>query len=359
MDATTLSTLIDSIYDAGLGGRSWQAVMSEVAAAFGERGGILYEFDAKRGQSQVLGATAVDPRAIVDYEQYYGSIDDWNRRILQEPTQHANATHNLILDAELERTEFCNDYLRPLDYFYAMGAIVRRRADRTTVFGVQRSRRRGHYDQRDFDAMTILIRHVDRSLEISERLRHADGHPNVVGDRGIALLDAGDKVVFATDATLGLLARAGMALSDGRLAAKDAAGRKLEDALRRIRAIARHDRSTAEALDIPLPDGGRLSLVVQGSATAIDGAAGFASLVVELRRPPRHATALLQERYRATPAEAALALALADGHSLRDIAEKRGVSINTLRVQLQSVFAKTGCHRQGDLMRLVLQLRHR
>lgn len=355
MDTTTLSALIDSIYDAGLGGRSWHAVVSDVAAAFDEQGGILYEYDANRGQSQVLGSTAVDPRVLRDYEQYYGNIDDWNRRILSQPTREANATHNLIRDAELERSEFCNDYLRRLDYFYAMGGIVRRRAGRTTVFGVQRSRCRGHYDQREFEAMAILIRHVDRSLEISERLNRNVGEPSGP-DAGFALLESTGKVIFATQPALGLLARAGIVLRDGRLTAKDAAGKALESMLERLRSSRRDGRPAGETLDIPLADGARLSLTARNAENAVAGARNCVSLMIELRPQRRHAAALLQERFRATPAEAQLAIALTEGRTLREIAESRHVSINTLRVQLQSVFAKTGCHRQSELMRLVLRL---
>ena len=65
---------------------------------------------------------------------------------------------------------------------------------------------------------------------------------------------------------------------------------------------------------------------------------------------------MLRQRYRLTAAEATLAAALADGHALRDIAEARRLSLNTLRVQLQAIFAKTGCHRQSELVRLVLRL---
>ena len=61
MDTKTLSALIESLYAASVGACSWHAVVTDVASAFGERGGILYEFDAGVRQSQVLGSTPVDP----------------------------------------------------------------------------------------------------------------------------------------------------------------------------------------------------------------------------------------------------------------------------------------------------------
>ncbi|MBW2287223.1 MAG: helix-turn-helix transcriptional regulator [Deltaproteobacteria bacterium] len=58
--------------------------------------------------------------------------------------------------------------------------------------------------------------------------------------------------------------------------------------------------------------------------------------------------------YDLTPAESELVGLLAEGYCLAEAAEKRGVSVNTVRTQLKHVFAKTDTNRQGDLIRLVL-----
>ena len=58
-------------------------------------------------------------------------------------------------------------------------------------------------------------------------------------------------------------------------------------------------------------------------------------------------------------AEARIASMLIDGHSLTEIAGLQGVSLNTVRTQLKSVFVKTGVDRQVDLVRLLGQRRVR
>ena len=55
-----------------------------------------------------------------------------------------------------------------------------------------------------------------------------------------------------------------------------------------------------------------------------------------------------------TRAEARLASMLADGISLEEVAEALLVSIQTVRSQLKSVFAKTGVTRQAELVALLL-----
>jgi len=54
-----------------------------------------------------------------------------------------------------------------------------------------------------------------------------------------------------------------------------------------------------------------------------------------------------------TPAEARIALGIARGDALAAIAKAHGISIATVRTQLKSVFAKTGTHRQAQLVALL------
>lgn len=57
-----------------------------------------------------------------------------------------------------------------------------------------------------------------------------------------------------------------------------------------------------------------------------------------------------------TPAEAHLALALAEGRHLEEVANERGVTRETVRSQLKAAFAKTGTHNQVGLVRLMLSV---
>jgi len=63
---------------------------------------------------------------------------------------------------------------------------------------------------------------------------------------------------------------------------------------------------------------------------------------------------ILQGLYDLTPAEAEILRLLAEGRSLEEVAQQRGITMNTVRSQLKQVFAKTDTRRQGELVRLVL-----
>jgi DNA-binding CsgD family transcriptional regulator len=89
---------------------------------------------------------------------------------------------------------------------------------------------------------------------------------------------------------------------------------------------------------------------------AIQACARSATMVLTLTSPGRSAdipaNALIQ-LFGLTPTEADLLAALATGRTLEQYAQERGVAVGTARVQLKQVKAKTGSHRQSELVRLV------
>ncbi len=62
----------------------------------------------------------------------------------------------------------------------------------------------------------------------------------------------------------------------------------------------------------------------------------------------------LQTLFNLTPAEARLAALLASGMSLNQAAEQTFIAKNTAKVQLKSIFSKTGVNRQAELIKLIL-----
>jgi DNA-binding CsgD family transcriptional regulator len=67
------------------------------------------------------------------------------------------------------------------------------------------------------------------------------------------------------------------------------------------------------------------------------------------------AVAFLRSRFDLTPAEARLVVHLVTGTSLKSSAKVFGVSYETVRRQVKSVFHKTGTHRQSELVLTVIR----
>lgn len=80
------------------------------------------------------------------------------------------------------------------------------------------------------------------------------------------------------------------------------------------------------------------------------------SCLLVVVRPSRRAddeVVAVADRLGLTRAEAAITMAFVDGATLAEIADARGVSIHTVRVQVKSALSKAGVRRQIDLVRLV------
>jgi DNA-binding CsgD family transcriptional regulator len=71
---------------------------------------------------------------------------------------------------------------------------------------------------------------------------------------------------------------------------------------------------------------------------------------------PRPPEATLRSVFRLSEAEARLGVQLASGESLETLADRLGIAKETSRTQLKSIFAKTGVHRQTELVAMLARL---
>jgi DNA-binding CsgD family transcriptional regulator len=72
-------------------------------------------------------------------------------------------------------------------------------------------------------------------------------------------------------------------------------------------------------------------------------------LIIDPEHEPEPAAALLRRLYGLTCTEAEVALRVARGTSLKQIAEELSVTFTTARTHLQHIFDKTDTHRQAEL----------
>lgn len=99
------------------------------------------------------------------------------------------------------------------------------------------------------------------------------------------------------------------------------------------------------------------AIPVHARASSLDTARPYSARIALLLADPDSMAELtpsdIRELFGLTPAEAALAGGLCEGLTLQDYAERRGISVGTARIQLKSIFSKTGAARQSDLIRLL------
>jgi len=301
------------------------------------------------------------------YVAHYWKLDLWAERGAKLGFSRAVESRDIISDKDLVRTEFYNDWLRPLDLFYITGAALRLDPSHISFLGVHRPRRRGAFNASDKQAMQQLLPHVERALQLRLRLaggaheRHAmlDALERAGGAVLVVARDA--RLLYANAAAEALLRESdALDLSGGRLGAADpAAGLSLAVLIRSASdTAAGAEGSAGGAIALAREDRLPLSVLVAPFRPARDAlGAPVPAAILFIRDPEQESVSqqLLRDLFALTPAEAAIAAALAEGKSVGDITRACRISLNTARTHLRNIFAKTGTRRQAELVALLMR----
>ena len=93
---------------------------------------------------------------------------------------------------------------------------------------------------------------------------------------------------------------------------------------------------------------------IRNTVTMVPEAICAVAFITDPLQRSRQAPEILRERYGLTPAECRVTMLLLDGKAPKEIAGEAGVTIDTVRSQIRSIFGKTGVNRQSDLIRILL-----
>lgn len=181
-----------------------------------------------------------------------------------------------------------------------------------------------------------LMRAVDR-FDFGIVLLDADGLPWFANAWAQRLLDSGEGI-----------RRAGHAI-----AATD-----FEDSIRLQTAI-RHDSGSCENFHVLMLRRGRTPplIAVVASLGCRQSSGSFSATALYLIDPERDSRSMASALCRAlglTAMESTLAVHLVGGATVDDAASRMHIQKQTARAYLKQVFAKTGAHRQAELVRIIL-----
>ena len=204
---------------------------------------------------------------------------------------------------------------------------------------------------------TCLAPHFIRAQAMQRQWAESDQHRRSLEGAmdalplGLAVVESSGMIVSINGAMRSMLRQQGaLSIEAGRLLSRPR--RTLDAALRQVLG--------ESGSDVSLQLGGtgdRLSIWISRIIGGQEEIAQPRALVwVASQDEPVVSESGLCERYGTTPAEARLIQQILTGQSLAEIAPKLGVSLNTVKTQLQSVFAKVGVNRQSQLVQAVCSL---
>lgn len=367
-----LTELTGSVYETIERPERWPHVLAEIAVTLNAKSGLVRTLDLQ-GQRRVLSSHHhnLDEQLQSEYCGGLVSDDPYLEALRSRPAGRMVTNDDLIDLERFRNTWFYPHYLGPLDNHYIVGGFVEQDDEgRYTIIGFHRHRASVQFDRDELGLVQHLTPHVKRAVRLQRVLgqerRRADSAERALDALSVAalLIDRQAHLVHANERGERLLRNGhGLRLCDGQVTASDAAVAGTLDAL-----IARARDGAegrippiVESMLLPARDAGASQLL----AVAIPVERPISSLreqwpdtrialyVGDLDDTGTLRPDVLRTLYGLTVAEARLAIAIARGRELAQLAADWNVSTETLRSQLKAIFAKTGVHRQVELVRLL------
>jgi DNA-binding CsgD family transcriptional regulator/PAS domain-containing protein len=356
---------IEAIYDAGADHERWPNALGLLSELVGGHFCDLVVVD-HRNRIVTEAASRPDPELLLrNLSEDLLKENLWFQR---RHLAHFNKTvvgEQLASPAEIKRTRFYAEGLKAVDLFHICAFAFSNGSDLSNHVNVVRSEKHPSFGQHEVDLMDSVAPHVSRAAKITVLLQgvnlYVAGLESAANQLafGLLLIDETGRVLFA-NAEAERLLREGriMYQRESRLVgATGASQQRLSAFLSRLALLpeaaalhlAKADGHGLKLIGAPLPerrqDFACLSPTARSVIFLFDDAANAPS-------PMR----LIAQLYGLTPAECRLAEALLASQTLAEYGERVGLTRNTIKTELKSLFAKTGTARQSDLVRQLAKL---
>jgi DNA-binding CsgD family transcriptional regulator len=299
-----------------------------------------------------------------EYNKYYYALDPF----IDLPPDRVFTVEELISGDDWRATEFYKQFLKPLDILHALGADIQTGDGIHCRFRVARPHREPPFSEGDKALCTAMLPHLKRAVILHSQLELIDSERRLYAgtvDRmlvGTVILDETGALMKSNAVAQEMLSDgAGLRLVDGMLRAREPAeNRELQRLIKQaMSGPAPGSPAVAEAISITRgAERGKLGVLIRNIAHAAWSEGNRRPAVALFIRDPERRSEASREMVRRlfdlTLAESSLALALADGLTLDEAADRLSIRKNTARAHLRSIFAKIGVRRQTTLVRLLL-----
>jgi DNA-binding CsgD family transcriptional regulator len=359
------SELIGLVYEGALEERPWHAFLGRLRDVMGAVATTLVLRPALAGRAGLVLTEGGSSEGIALYRDGLFMADPF----VDLPPGEVVALHEIIALEELEQTELYRLCMAPGGLYDSLGADLRIGDMLEARLRVARSRGARAFGASEKRLCAALLPHLERAIRIHARLHRVESERALYAGAieqlavGAIILDEDGGVVGTNELAAQILSRCdGIDIVNGVLRVE---GRREAAELKRVVSELLDERRSGkpgvvQALRIPRPSGkADLGLIVRPFSSDVTSQfAHLPAVAIFISDPEERSQApaqVLGKLFGFTPTEAQLALELANGLNLDDAARELGMSRNTARAHLRSVFAKTGISRQSALVRLILK----
>lgn len=361
--------LIHQLYAAPGSIEGWQIFLESLRTAVHGSGASLICHDPRSHQGTVAAFAGSDADGMRRYQQHWSAYDPWalSPKLSLIGEGSVAVGDELIEHAAFRRTAFYCDFGRLYDVGRCMVGMIDTSRQPISVVSINRTERQRAFENDDTGLLGGLMPHLQRSFQLHRRLVESEALSSDLAAlvdstmHAVIVVNAAGRITFVNQAASRLIAsRDGLMIEAGELRTSRAADTT------RLRAMIADAVSTSSGeglaaggvLAIGRPSGRRplaalVSPMTQARTLVDDGRAALVC-VTDPEQPAVANEDSLRSLFGLTPAEAALTRQLAYGCSLKEAAARLGVTRETVRSRLKTIFEKTDTHAQAELVRLVL-----
>jgi DNA-binding CsgD family transcriptional regulator len=348
-------SLIDTIYAAAADPHLWDDALHGVARTVGGAGAFLV---TRRADSWLGWRSSAGLESIGDY--IFSSAERHSRattRLLAFDRPGFVDAHELFAEKDYLADPLMTEWAAPAGLHHTSATAIPTASGDVAIIQVNRRRGEPRFGRDDLAVLDQCRPHLARAALLSarwrlDRLRAATEALELVGLPAAALDHEGK--ALAANALIQNFRAHVVWRADDRIALVD----RVADARLR-RALATTCRPGGARGDTFAMRGASADLAIAhlipatGTARDLFGGAFALLAIAPLAAAEAPDAALLRGLYDLTPTEANVAIAVTEGSTLRDIAARRRVVVETVRTQIKSVFEKTGVTRQSQLAALL------
>ncbi len=371
-DQDAFDRILAALYDAMLDDGRWPAASALIDEACGAQGNALIVSGGPKDDVRVLFAQAYyrghsRQDWVRQYLTLYHPIDERVPRIRQLPDRRLVHITALYTAQELQTSPTYNEAMRQFNGQDGLNVRLDGPDGSNIIWAIADPVTRDGWQSPQLALVRGLLPHLRQFVRVRQALARA-GALEAAGTNlldnprlGVIYLDQHARVIEANDRGRDLLRRAdGLSDPDGLLQATVPTE---QEQLARLVAHALPAAGTPVSGSMLLRRASLLPhFVVHVSpvgALQLDfGARRVAALVllVEPTYQPHLDPDLVARTLGLTPAESHIAVGLAEGRSVRDIAVTTGRQEGTVYWHMKRIYHKLGISRQADLVRLVLSV---
>lgn len=358
--------LIETIYQATYQPDYWLEAMASLTALTGSKSAALLIHDKELNQVNGFFPYGVSKPVAALYRKVGAQIDPGFKRMRNVPIGVARSIVDLAVpDREIDLYEKL--MLRPAGIHAVLGINLINNEKVHAGIGIHRSREQGSFDESACALVESVAPHFTRSITIYREFAkiNARKHAFHAGlerlSIGTVLFDHLARPVYMNPRARYLFENhpATTLRADLPIVNDKAMAQRMQNAL--IGAI----EGDFDELTLGLfhhescsPLVVRIVSVREGGDAPL-GLPGLARCVMYVTDPELSASVpsvALQQIYALTAAESEVAVGLANGYSVDEIAKMHNVQEGTVRAQIRSIFQKIGVRRQSDLVRIILSI---